>query len=229
MLIPLTRSKFEQLVPPIATGEQYKAVWGSWRDFLGRILISLVGVVILLLLSFLVDGAGEGLILFLEIIVGLYWFWSPVFIASVRNGKYRRFKYSGFWRGRVFDVFISDDIIGEQESVNQQGELVIVENRERRINIELGDRTGFRTIIKAPLQRVHKLLNPGQAAECLVFSNRADLSEIQELSDIYIPSQNLWVGEYPCVRRDFFQAMSEDIARRHSSRKAARQRPRRNA
>ncbi|MCW6035557.1 hypothetical protein K4A83_04610 [Spirulina subsalsa FACHB-351] len=210
MLIPLTREKFEQLVPAVATGAQYAAIWGSWQNFLGRLLISAVGVIIIWLL-YLVFGDLGGLKLLLTIIVGLYWLWSPVYFASVRNSKYRRFKYSGFWRGQVLDVFISDDVVSEAESFNQRGDLVIVENRERRINLEIGDSTGFRTIVKAPLRRTHKLLKPGQQVECLVMSNQPDLSRIQEVSDVYIPSQNLWVGEYPCIRRDFFVDMSEDI------------------
>ncbi|WP_017304481.1 hypothetical protein [Spirulina subsalsa] len=210
MLIPLTREKFEQLVPTVATGAQYAAIWGSWQNFLGRLLISAVGVIVIWLL-YLVFGDLGGFKLLLTIILGLYWLWSPVYFASIRNSKYRRFKYSGFWRGQILDVFISDDVVSEAESFNQRGDLVIVENRERRINIEIGDSSGFRTFVKAPLRRTHKLIKPGQWVEGLVMSNQPDLSRIQEVSDIYIPSQNLWVGEYPCVRRDFFVDMSEDI------------------
>lgn len=213
MLIPLTRQTFEQLIPPIATGQQYAAVWGGWQDLLRRVLISVVGVVIFLILSVLVEGLAAGVILFLQIIVGLYWFWSPVYWASIKNGQYRRLKYCGFWRGRVLDVFISDEVIKAAESFNDRGELVIVENREKRINLELGDPTGFTTIVQAPLRRVHKLLNPGQIAECLVFSKQPDLGQIQKVSDVYIPSQDLWVGEYPAVRRDLFKSISEDLKR----------------
>jgi len=178
-----------------------------------RVLITVVGVVALLLLNVLFQGVAAGFKFFLGIIMALYWLWSPVYSASVRNGQYRRWKYSGFWRGRVLDVFISEDLVKEEETFNQRGELVIVENRERRINLEIGDRTGFRTIIQAPLRRTHKLLTPGQVAECLVMSNQPDLSEIKKISDVYIPSQDLWVGEYPCLRRDFFISMSQDLQR----------------
>jgi len=49
---------------------------------------------------------------------------------------------SGFFRGRVLDVFITEELIGE-ETVNNKGDLVIVENRERRLNLEVGDETGL--------------------------------------------------------------------------------------
>jgi len=48
----------------------------------------------------------------------------------LRNGEYRKYKYSGFFRGRVLDVFITEELIGKEETVNNKGELVIVENRE---------------------------------------------------------------------------------------------------
>ncbi|MFM6267676.1 MAG: phosphate ABC transporter permease, partial [Dolichospermum sp.] len=35
-----------------------------------------------------------------------------------------------------------------------------------------------------------------------------DLSTIEEFSDIYIPSRDLWVSDYPYLRRDFFNEVS---------------------
>jgi len=220
MLVPLTRAKFEQLVPAIATGPQYRYAWGRPRDWLQKLLISVVGLVVLLLLSLAFEGFAQGLDLFFSIVVGLYWLWGPVYWASVKNSRYRRYKYGGFWRGRILDVFISDDLVEEIESFNERGELVIVENRERRINLEIGDETGFRTIVQAPLQRIHKLLAPGQITEGLVFSNQLDLSRIEQFSDLYIPSQNLWVGEYPILRRDVFLEVSTDLQSHRAPRRS---------
>jgi len=49
MLVPLTRQKFEQIVPLIATGLQYKYYWGKFANFLQRLLISVVAIVVILL------------------------------------------------------------------------------------------------------------------------------------------------------------------------------------
>ncbi len=216
MLMPLTRAKFEQLIPVIATGPQYRWAWGRPRDWLQKLLISVVGLVLLLLLSLAFEGFAQGLDLFFSIVVGLYWLWGPVYWASVKNARYRRYKYGGFWRGRILDIFISDDLIEEIESFNQRGELTIVENRERRINLEIGDETGFRTVIQAPLQRVHKLLASGQGVEGVVFSNQPDLSRIELFSDLYIPSQDLWVGEYPILQRDVLREVSANLRPRRA-------------
>ncbi|MEC4804060.1 MAG: phosphate ABC transporter permease [Jaaginema sp. PMC 1080.18] len=215
MLIPITREKFEQLIPAIATASQYGYYWGKPRDFLRRLLISVVSVIVIWILGLILGSAFRGLEVIVGFIAALYWLWSPVYWASIRNRSYRRYPYSGFLRGEVFDIFVTDEVISEEETVNNRGELVIVENRERRINVEVGDETGFATFIQAPLERIHKSIRPGDMAEMLVISSERDLNRISKTSEAYFPRHNLWVGEYPCTDRDAFLQVSEDLSRRY--------------
>ncbi|MDJ0571738.1 MAG: phosphate ABC transporter permease [Pleurocapsa sp. MO_192.B19] len=211
MLKPITREKLEQLIPLIATGQQYAYYWGKWSDLLNRLLISVVAVLVVLILGLLFGDQGGALILLLGGIASLYWLWFPVYQASLRNAASRRFKYAGFWRGKVLEVFLTEELIGEEETVNQRGELVIIENRERWINLVLGDETGFEVEVQAPLQRIYKAIAPGQTAELLVLSNQSDLGRINKISDAYIPKQNLWVGQYPYIQRDVFMEVSRQL------------------
>ena len=211
MIVPLTRQKFEQLIPRIATGAQYRYYWGKFSDFLKRLLISVVAGVVVWLLA-LVLGEGLHTLLFsLGLIAGLYWLWGPIWLASLRNLEYRKYKYSGFFRGEILDVFITEELIGKEETVNNKGDLVIVENRERRINLEIGDETGFTTPMQVPLLRTHQVIAHGQVAEMLVLSNRSDLSRIAKETDIYVPRHDLWVSNYPFLRRDVFAEVSRRI------------------
>lgn len=211
MLVPLTRQKFEQILPLIATAPQYKYYWGKSANFLQRLLVSVVAVVAILLVKTLF-GLEFGAIVFVSgVFSAFFWLWYPVFQASIRNAKCRRYKYSGFFRGRVLDWWITDELIGKQETVNNKGDLVIVENREKRINLEIGDETGFSIEFEAPLRPAHKVITRGQVAEMIVMSNRPDLSSIEEFSDIYIPSRNLWVSDYPYLRQDFFNEVSRRL------------------
>jgi len=211
MLVPLTRQKFEQIIPLIATGQQYKYYWGKFSNFLQRLLVSVVSVVVILLVKALFGLHFGPILFFLGVIGALFWLWFPVFQASVRNAKCRRYKYSGFFRGRILDWWITDQLIGKQETVNSKGELVIVENREKRINLEVGDDTGFSVELDAPLRPFHKAIARGQLAEMIVMSNRPDLSTIEDFSDVYIPSRDLWVNDYPYIRRDFFSEVSRRL------------------
>ena len=211
MLIPLTRETFEQVIPLIATGEQYKCVWGNVEKFLSRLLISLL-IVVSIWLTGLVFGKGaNGIQLICYIIGGLYWFWSPIYVASVRNNTYRRLPYAGFWRGRVLDVYMTEELVREEQRADRWGRLEIIENLEKRINIEVGDRSGFRATIQAPIKRMYKPIARGQIAELLLLSKQPDLERIDKISDLYIPQYDLWVGDYPYVRRDIFQAISADL------------------
>ncbi len=208
MLVPITREKFEELIPSISTGTQYAHYWGKAPDLLRRLLISLAGVVISVILAGLL---GQGLQTILGLTAGLYWLWAPVLWASLRNYECRRYNYAGFWQGKVLDVFISEELIGKEETVNERGDLVIVENRERRINLKVGDETGFAITVQAPLQRNHKSIHPGDISEMVVFSNRPDLSRIEKVSDVYIPSCKLWVSDYPYLERDVFYQVSRAL------------------
>jgi len=232
MLIPLTRKKFEQIIPLMATGPQYTFYWGKFPDFLKRLLISVVGIVVLLLLRSFLGEDSEGILFLIGIFIGLYWLWGPVLWASIRNAGNRKLPYSGFWRGQVLDIYITEELIGEEETVNKKGQLVIVETRERRLNIEVGDETGFTTQLQVPLRREHKAIAPGLIAEMLVMSYRGDLSSIVKTSDIYIPDRNLWVSDYPYLRRDLFAEVSRqleypDDEREYRSERPTRTKPKR--
>lgn len=211
MLKPLTREKLEQLIPLIATGQQYAYYWGKWQDVLNRLLISVVAIVVVVILNLVFGDQGGALILLLGTIASLYWLWCPVYQASIRNAANRRFKYAGFWRGKVLEVFLTEELIGEEETVNQRGELVIIENRERWINLVLGDETGFQVEVQAPLRRIYKAIAPGQTAELIVLSNQSDLGRINKITDAYIPKQNLWLGQYPYLQRDVFTEVSRQL------------------
>jgi hypothetical protein len=112
----------------------------------------------------------------------------------------------------VVETFVTEELIGEEETVNQRGELVVIENRERRINLVIRDEDGFELEVQAPLRRIHKAIAPGQIAELLVLSHQKNLAKIDKYTDAYIPSQNLWVGEYPWLQRDVFAEVSRQLA-----------------
>lgn len=212
MLIPITRKTFEQLIPVAATGSQYKYYWGKLPDVLRRLLVSVIGVVIMFFARLSAFGESLGILIFaIGIALGTYWLWAPILWASRRNFQYRRYPYSGFWKGRVLDVFVSDEAIATQERVSDRGELVIVENRERRLNLEVGDETGFYTQLQVPIRREYRSVDVGMVILTVVMSNRPDLSRIARVADLYIPRLNLWVSDYPYLRRDLFVEVAETL------------------
>jgi hypothetical protein len=226
MLTPLTRKKFEELIPRIATGDQYKHSWGKVPDFLRRLLISIGGLVIALFITLLLGEDFWALAFMVGISAGFYWLWGPVYWASLKNLECRRYKYSGFWQGKVLDVFVTEDLIGKEETVNKLGELVIVENRERRLNLEVGDEMGFTTKLQVPLQRDHRIIRPGDIAEMVVMSSVPNLSRIGKVSDIYLPDYSLWVSAYPYLQHNLFAEVSQQLGQRRGRREGRKRRTR---
>ncbi|HEY9690204.1 MAG TPA: phosphate ABC transporter permease [Coleofasciculaceae cyanobacterium] len=211
MLVPLTREAFDRLIPPIATYPQYQFYWGQPTDFIRRLAISVVGVVVTWLFSLATGEATGPLWFMIGFAAALYWFWAPVYLASQRNGKSRKLGYCGFWEGEILDVYVTEELVGQEETVNQQGELVIVENRERCINLEVGDNTGFETRLQAPLRRDHKGIKPGMRAQTLILSDRPDLSRVSQVADFYLPDRSLWVSDYPLLQREAFEEVSREL------------------
>ncbi len=222
MLIPLKREAKEELIPVIATGNQYAFYWGNWQNLLKNLLISFIALLIFWLIGLIFGRGVQGLSLVLRIIAGLYWFWGPIYWAGVRNSNYRRYPYCAFWRGKILDVYITEELINEQTTFNKIGDLIIMENRERRINLEVGDKNGFRVNIQAPLKRIHKSINPGDSVQGLVLSKDSDFATIDKITDVYIPRLKLWVGEYPYLRRDVFIDVSRELAEIYGSKNRMR-------
>ncbi|MBW4444554.1 MAG: phosphate ABC transporter permease [Plectolyngbya sp. WJT66-NPBG17] len=216
MLVPLSRKKFEDLIPLVGTGAQYKYCWGKFSDVLRRVLVSISALAaILLIRTFFASGELQDVLQAVTFFVGIfalvYWLWGPAIQAGVRNAACRRYKYAGFLRGEVFDVFVTDEVVGTEESVNNRGDLVVTENRERRINVEVGDETGFATRIQVPLKREHQAIRIGDTAEMLVMSDRPDLSRIARVSDVFVSRVGVWVSDYPYLQRDEFEAVSRRL------------------
>ena len=214
MLIPLNRDKFEELVPLAATGAQYRYIWGSFSDCLQRLLVSFAAVIAAVVVGyFLGETLGPPFRLIVGIIAGCYWLWGPIFLASKRNWEYRQYKYSGFWRGQVLDKFVTDELVNTAENVNKRGELVVKENREKRLNLEIGDDSGFTTQVKVPLNRDHQSIRRGDAVEMVVVSSRPDLGRFAKISDVYVADSTVWVSDYPYVQREAFKSVSQTLQR----------------
>lgn len=212
MLIPLKQDAINDLIPAIATGKQYAYYWANFPTLLKNLFISLIGVLFFWLLGSFFGRAGDNISLVFRIVMGLYWLWSPVYWASVRNNRFRRYRYCGFWRGKVLDVYLTEEIVKEESAIDKLGRVIIVENRRRLFNMEIADKTGFRVTITTPVKRIYKSINRGQAVEGLLLTNDPDFLNIAQITDVYIPRNKLWLGEYPYLRRDVFLDIRRELA-----------------
>jgi len=215
MLIPLRKGELERLIPSVATGNQFKKALGNPRKILQRIIISSIGGVITLLIS---QSQVASQFYSLWLIVGvaflLYILWGPILEASRKNSQLRRFSFAAIFDGDISDMFTREKIENSHEQANKIGDLEIVEKRRTWMTIELEDNDGYLGQISFPMEKMHTSIRIGSKIRCLVFSNRRDYSTVEALSDIWLPSQRLWAGEYPFLLRPAFEELCQMRIRR---------------
>ncbi|NUN65098.1 hypothetical protein HCU40_10110 [Pseudanabaena biceps] len=220
MITPLKRKSFDELIPAVPTSEQYQYYWGDGQNVFRRVAISIASVIIFTILYNRVHennpSSFAALIMFVcAALGGLYWMLEPVLMASIRNAKLRRFAYCGFWQAEVLDVYVSQEVLARSEKVNARGNMDISYDAESFLNIELGDETDFVTTLRLPMKRELKRIRPEQTVYMLLFSNDRRFGRVsRQTTDAYIPQYNLWVGDYPYLRRDTFIDLTKYIAKR---------------
>lgn len=206
MLIQLSRSELQKLIPAVATGNQFAKALGTPRKILQKIMISSIGGVITLLISqSQVTSQFYSVWLLLGVVLILYILWSPIYEASKKNAKLRKYNSSAIFEGKVMDIFTRELIENRHEQANKRGELELVENRRTWMILDLEDEDGYLSQMSFPFEPKHQVIRRGTLIRCLVLSNRSDFSSIDDLSDAWLPQLNLWIGAYPYLLRPAFQ------------------------
>jgi len=209
MLIPLKAGELVRLIPAVATGPQFSACSGDPRKLLQRVLISVIGGVIALLISqvLLFRSQAGPVFLVVGFVFLLYVLWGPILEAGRRNATLRRYPAAAIFEGVVSDLFRREVVEDRREQANRQGRLELVENRRTWLCLELEDEDGYLGQIRFPFEKKHERIRPGMVIRCLVLSERKDFTRIGTLSDGWLPQLKQWVGEYPYLLRPAFEEL----------------------
>jgi hypothetical protein len=209
MLIPLQPGELQRLVPAVATGPQFNACSGDPRKLLQRVLISVIGGVISLLISQSQAFRNQAGPIFLVVGVAflLYVLWGPIVEAGRRNATLRRYPAAAIFEGEVGDLYTREVVQDRREQATEAGTLELVENRRTWLCLELQDEDGYLGQLRFPLEKKHQQIRPGMVVRTLVLSERRDFSRIGAISDAWLPQLKLWVGEYPYLLRPAFEEL----------------------
>ena len=209
MLIPLRPGELERLIPAVATGPQFNACSGDPRKLLQRVLISVIGGVITLLISqtLAFNSRFSSLWLVAGVILILYLLWGPIVEAGRRNAVLRRYPAGAIFEGEVANVFQREVVENKREQADRSGRLELVENRRTWLCLELEDEEGYLGQLRFPMEKKHQVIRPGMVVRCLVLSERPDFSRIGAISDGWLPQLKQWVGEYPYLLRPAFEEL----------------------
>jgi hypothetical protein len=209
MLIPLRPGELQRLIPAVATGPQFNACSGDPRKLLQRVLVSVIGGVLLLLVSqtLAFNSRYSALWLVAGVVTVLYLLWGPIVEAGRRNAGLRRYPAAAIFEGQVADLFTREVVEDRREQADRSGRLELVENRRTWLCLELEDEDGYLGQVRFQLQKTHERIRRGMVVRCLVLSERRDFSRVGALSDAWLPQLKLWAGEYPYLLRPAFEEL----------------------
>ena len=206
MLITLRQGELQKLIPAVATGNQFKYALGSPRKILQRIMISSIGGVITLLISqSQVASQFYSFWLIIGVSFLLYILWGPIIEAGNINSKLRKYQFSALFDGIISDIYTKEKIEDRHEQANQNGELELIENRRTWMFCELEDEDGYLSRLSFPLDKNHQVLKKGLRIHCLVLSDNRNFGGTLRLTDAWIPSRKIWIGDYPYLLRPAFE------------------------
>jgi hypothetical protein len=184
MLIPLRPGELLRLIPAVATGPQFNACTGNPRKVLQRVLISVIGAVIALLISQTLLFSSQ---------------FGPVFLVV-------GFVFALF-EGQIADLYTREIVEERREQANNDGRLELVENRRTWLTLELEDEEGYLGKVRFPFEKKHQQIRAGMVVRVLVLSERKDFAQVGAISDAWLPQLKLWVGEYPFLLRPAFEEL----------------------
>jgi hypothetical protein len=209
MLIPLKPGELSRLIPPVATGPQFNACSGTPRKLLQRVLISVIGGVLALLISqtLLFSSQFGPVFLVIGVVFALYLLWGPIVEAAGRNATLRRYPAAAIAEARIADLYTREVVESRREQANRDGRLELVENRRTWLCLELEDEDGDLGRLRFPMEKKHQGIRAGMVVRTLVLSERPDFSRIGAISDAWLPQLKLWVGDYPYLLRPAFEEL----------------------
>ena len=208
MLVPLRTVELQKLIPAVAPGNQFRIALGDPRKILQRIMVSSIGGVITLLISqSQVSSQFYPIWLLIGVSFLLYILWGPIVEASRKNSELRKYPFAALLDGYVSNISVREKIENRQEQANKIGDLEIIESRRTWMFIEIEDEDGYLGQVIFPMDKIHQTIRIGNRILCVVLSERRDFTQISALSDAWLPSQKIWVGEYPFLLRPAFQEL----------------------
>jgi hypothetical protein len=193
----------------VATGPQFNACTGNPRKVLQRVLISVIGAVISLLISqtLLFSSQFGPVFLVVGFVFALYLLWGPILEAGQKNSTLRRYPAAALFEGQIADLYTREIVEQRREQANSDGRLELVENRRTWLTLELEDEEGYLGKVRFPFEKKHQQIRAGMVVRVLVLSERKDFSQVGAISDAWLPQLKLWVGEYPFLLRPAFEEL----------------------
>lgn len=208
-LIPLPRSQMKLLVPRgKVTPAQWCSYWGYTPvDTLQRILESMLfaygGAWMAWFLSFM---AGPFVSSIFGSITIFNWLYLP-YISSQRNNNKMWFNS----QGKLLHHALFKGSIQSMRRIRRRSGKTIGALSQDYLDIVVMDEMERELEIITPWREDYRVLREGMTLETVVASSSSKFSHIHSVTDGYIPSCNLWLGDYPFLERSLFRRLCKQL------------------
>jgi len=240
-LVPLPVEDLEDLLDiGVPTGPQKETYWGvtnreRYNRTLESIIVSIVGLFFSYFLSFVV---GNFIATVLGSFFALWFLFFPDAKARQRNWEFlggrpmidpwmedgmEKRNHEGLFGSlllaRVDDVCVVEDtaaleeydILDFQDYNKNEDEREQIAGLPYLLRMRISDDEGRELQIHARLSEEYLGIEPGMPAACILLSTSRSFSSLAALTDVYIPDEGCYVGDYPYLNRNEVDVMfSED-------------------
>ena len=207
LLVPISKKNVRNIFSKQVTPEQWLSYWGNnkierLQRVLESVLIAYGGAWLSWFISFMAGGVvsafvGTGLI--------FNWMFSPWINAYTNNNKI---------------IFLNDKPLNHAV---YKGKIISLSKIRRRsgksigalsqdyLDMTLSDEEGVELEILTPWQSDYRKLRVGMTVAQIIASKYKDFSVISVISDAYVPSCEVWMGDYPYLQKVRFKKLLSTI------------------
>ena len=219
-IIPISQNKIYDLnlVSREVTAAQWSSYWGSnSKERLQRVMESLLVAYGGAWFAWFVSFMAGGLAPFVGTLLVFNWLYSPWLNAKRRNDKFWsssercvRPRYA-IYSGKILSINKLKRRAGKSIGAAKQEylQLTIVDENDRELDVI------------TQWQEMYRRLEAGMNCEGILVSSSNDFSKLQLITDMYVPSCDIFCGDYPYLNKRAFAKFMLSIDSIESSKNAA--------
>ena len=201
-LTPISRAVMKKVVPRQVSLDQYGSYWGTSpiervQRIFESVIIAYGGAWLAWFCSFMI-----GPLLSAIVGVGLIfnWVYTPWLNAKKRNVKIwpkaKNLSY-GLYSGRIESL----------TKLRRRRGKMIGDVSQEYLQMVVRDEFGRQLEIITQWQEAYSELRPQMKCECILASPKKDFSTLFTITEVWVPSCDCWVGDYPYLNRDAFESL----------------------
>ena len=201
-LTPVSRAVMRKVVPRQVSLDQYGSYWGTnpierVQRVFESVIIAYGGAWLAWFCSFMI-----GPLLSAIVGVGLIfnWVYTPWLNAKKRNAK--------IWpKAKNLSYAVYSGRIESLTKLRRRRGKMIGDVSQEYLQMVVKDEFGRQLEIITQWQETYSELRSQMKCECIIASPKRDFSTLFTITEVWVPSCDCWVGDYPYLNRDAFESL----------------------